>query len=90
VFLGDNTRLDETQKRRVLEKIREKGFACENCDSTDFEVGDSLYLGFLFLSEDHDNHMVALTCKNPDCGAPRTGIRLHEAEFIKEPSTDVH
>ena len=60
------------------------------CGWTDFEVGDSLYLGFLFLSEDHDNHMVALTCKNPDCGAPRTGIRLHEADFIKEPSTDVH
>jgi hypothetical protein len=90
LFLGDNTRLDEIQKRRVLEKVRERGFACENCGWTDFEVGDSLYLGFLFLSEDHDNHMVALTCKNPDCGAPRTGIRLHEADFIKEPSTDVH
>ena len=90
MFLGDNTRLDEIQKRRVLEKVRERGFACENCGSTDFEVGDSLYLGFLFLSEDHDNHMVALTCKNPDCGVPRTGIRLHEADFIKEPSTDVH
>jgi hypothetical protein len=89
VFLGDNTRLDETQKRRVLEKIREKGFTCENCGSDDFEVGDSLYLGFLFLSEDYDDHMVALTCKNPDCGAPRTGIRMREADFLKEPTKDV-
>jgi hypothetical protein len=89
MFLGDNTRLDETQKRRVLDEICESDFACESCGSTDFEVGDSLYLGFLFLSEDLDNHMVALTCKNPDCAAPRTGIRLHEAVFLKEPSTDV-
>ena len=88
--LGDNTRLDENQKQRVLEKVLEKGFACGSCGSTDFEVGDSLYLGFLFLSEDYDDHMVALTCKNPDCGRPRTGIRLHEADFIKEPSRDVH
>ena len=88
MFLGDNTRLDETQKQRVLEKVRERDFTCGSCGSTDFEVGDSLYLGFLFLSEDHDDHMVALTCKGPDCGAPRTGIRLHEADFLKEPSRD--
>jgi len=87
-LLGDNTPLDEAQKRGVLEKVRERGFTCENCGSTDFEVGDSLYLGFLFLSEDLDNHMVALTCKNLGCGAPRTGIKLCEADFIKEPSRD--
>ena len=89
VFLGDNTRLDETQRRRVLERIWGRGLTCESCGSSDFEVGDSLYLGFLFLSEDHDSHMVALTCKNPDCEAPRTGIRLHEADFLKEPPRDV-
>ena len=89
MFLGDNTRLDDTQKRRVLEKVRERGFACENCGSTDFEVGDSLYLGFLFLSEDLDDYMVALICSNPDCGEPRTGIRMHEADFLKEPTRDV-
>ena len=88
MLLGDNTRLGETQKLRVLEKVRERRFTCKNCGSTDFEVGDSLYLGFLFLSEDHDNYMVALTCENPDCGAPRTGIRLHEADFLKGPSRD--
>ncbi len=80
--LGDNNRLDENQKRRVMEKARERGVTCGNCGSDDFEVGDSLYLGFLFLSEDRDNHMVALTCKNLDCGNPRAGIRLHEAEFL--------
>jgi hypothetical protein len=89
VFLGDNARLDEIQKRRVLEKVQERGFRCGSCGSGDFEVGDSLYLGFLFLSEDHDSHMVALACKNPDCGEPRTGIRLHEADFLKEPTSDV-
>jgi hypothetical protein len=88
VFLGDNARLNDTQKRRVLEKVRERGLTCKNCDSTDFEVGDSLYLGFLFLSEDLDDHMVALTCVNPDCGEPRTGIRLHQADFLKEPTRD--
>lgn len=87
--LGENSRLNEAQKRRVLGKVREQGFACNGCGSADFEVGDSLYLGFLFLSEDRDSHMVGLTCKNPDCVAPRTGIRLHEADFLKEPSRDV-
>ena len=89
MFLGDNKRLDETQKSRVLDRIQGRGFACPTCGSTTFEVGDSLYLGFLFLSEDHDDHMVALTCKNPGCGSPRTGIRLHEADFLKEPTRDV-
>jgi hypothetical protein len=35
----------------------------------------AVYLGFLLLSEDHDSHIVALTCKNQNCGASRTGIR---------------
>ena len=89
MFLGDNHHLDESQKSRVLDRIRERGFSCPTCGSTAFEVGGSLYMGFLFLSEDHDNHMVALTCKNRDCGSPRTGIRLREADFLKEPTRDV-
>ena len=88
MFLGDNKRLDKTQKSRVLDRIQGRGFACPTCGSTAFEVGDSLYLGFLFLSEDQDDHMVALTCQNPDCRSPRTGIRLHEADFLKEPTRD--
>jgi hypothetical protein len=87
--LGENNRLNEAQRARVLDMIQERGFTCHSCGSADFEVGNSLYLGFLFLSEDRDSHMVALTCKNPDCVAPRTGIRLHEADFLKEPSRDV-
>ena len=89
MFLGDNTKLNDAQKRTVLDRVQGRGFACPACGSTAFEVGDSLYLGFLFLSEDLDDHMVALTCKNPDCGTPRTGIRLHEADFLKEPTRDV-
>lgn len=78
----DNQTLDEAQKSRVLEKVGERNFTCGSCGSEDFEVGDALYLGFLFLSEDHDDYMVALTCKEPDCEAPRTGIKLHGAEFL--------
>jgi hypothetical protein len=84
----DTRRLDSNEKRRVLERVDERGFRCGSCGSEDFEVGDALYLGFLFLSEDHDNHMVALTCKEPDCVNPRTGIKLHTAEFLKEPTED--
>ncbi len=80
--LEENKPLDESEKRRVMEKAGERSFACGSCGSEDFVVGDALYLGFLFLSEDSGNYMVALTCKNPDCGAPRTGIKLHESEFL--------
>jgi hypothetical protein len=89
MFLGDNNRLEDTQKSRVLDRVQGRGFTCPTCGSTAFEVGDSLYLGFLFLSEDLDNYMVALTCQNPDCGSPRTGIRLREADFLKVPTRDV-
>ena len=87
-MIGENRALDEDQKRRVLEKVRERGFTCASCGSGDFEAGEALYLGFLFLSEDEDAYMVALTCENPGCEAPRTGIRLHEADFLKEPARD--
>ena len=83
MFLGDNTRLDEAQRRAVLERVEERGFACESCGSGDFEVGDALFLGFLFLSEERDEYMVALTCTNPDCRTPMTGIRLREREFLR-------
>lgn len=32
-------------------------------------------------------HMVALTCEVPNCEAPRTGIRLHQSEFLWEEET---
>ena len=75
--------LTEGQKRRVLGKIEERDLTCGSCGSEDFEVGEALYVGFLFLSEDHDNYVVALTCKNPDCRNPRTGIKLRGAEFLR-------
>ncbi len=82
MILDDNRVLTEEQKRRVLRKTEEKGAVCGDCGSRDFEVGEALYLGFLFLSERQDAYMVALTCKEPGCESPRTGIRLHELDFL--------
>ena len=45
-------------------------------------VGEAMEMGFLFLDKEHGAYMVALTCENPDCDAPRTGIRLHGSEFL--------
>ena len=66
---------------RVAELVAAKGGHCENCDGADFDVGHALYLGYLFLDEDLDAYMVALTCRNPDCGR-HTGITLRESEFL--------
>lgn len=80
----ENKELNESQKQRVIEKVRERGFACRSCHSEDFEVGEALYLGFLFLDEPLDNYMVALTCKESDCDSPRTGIKLPGSAFLGE------
>jgi hypothetical protein len=66
---------------RVLAQVAAKGGHCESCGGTDFEVGHALYLGYLFLDEDNDAYMVALTCRNPDCGR-HTGIKLREKDFL--------
>lgn len=66
---------------RVAELVAAKGGHCERCGGTGFDVGHALYLGFLFLDEDIDAYLVALTCRDPDCGR-RTGIRLREKEFL--------
>lgn len=84
MIIDDNRELTGEQKRRVLVKTGERGVTCGSCGSGDFEVGEALYLGFLFLSEAQDAYMVALTCKNPGCESPRTGIRLHELDFLWE------
>lgn len=47
----ENKALNENQKRRVLEKVKEQGFTCGSCGSDDFEVGKALYLGFLLLDK---------------------------------------
>lgn len=72
---------------RVLAHVAAKGGNCESCGQTDFEVGHALYLGFLFLDEDIDAYMVALTCGNPECGQ-HTGIRLREKDFLSRGETD--
>ena len=48
MIIDENRKLDENQKRRVREVARERGFACGSCGAGDFEVGEALYLGFLF------------------------------------------
>jgi hypothetical protein len=82
MIIPENTQLTEAQKRRVLEKVGERNFACDSCGSGDVAVGEALEMGFLFLDERHETYMVALTCENPDCKSPRTGIRLHRYDFL--------
>lgn len=74
--------LDSVAQHRVLEQVTAKGGQCEACGATDFAVGDALYLGYLFLNEDADAYMIALTCRNPDCAKPRTAIRLSDKDFL--------
>jgi hypothetical protein len=76
------TALTEEQQDRVLGQVRRRHGTCRHCGSDGFVVGAALYLGFLFLSEDSDAYMVALTCTNPTCPAPHTGIRLPGSQFL--------
>lgn len=78
------TALYPAARERVSAQIAAKGGHCECCGAQDFDVGDALYLGFLFLDEDSDAYMVALTCRNPDCAKPRTGIVLSEKDFLSD------
>ena len=82
MIIRENTELTEYQRRRVLERVEERNFTCANCGSGEFEVGEALGMGFLFLDEEPGTYMVALTCENPGCGSPRTGIRLHRSAFL--------
>ncbi|MCV7258072.1 hypothetical protein [Mycobacterium shimoidei] len=74
--------LTPAERDAVTEQLTAKGGYCDACGATEFDVGDALYLGFLFLDEDDDAYMIALTCRNPDCPKPRTGIRLQEKDFL--------
>ncbi|GBE65872.1 hypothetical protein MFM001_23340 [Mycobacterium sp. MFM001] len=80
-------RLEPVECDKVLAQLNAKGGHCEACGATEFDVGDALYLGFLFLDEDDDAYMVALTCRNPDCPKPRTGIKLREKDFLNRDAT---
>jgi hypothetical protein len=82
VIIRENTELTGPQKRRVLDKVKERSFTCGSFGSGDFEVGEALEMGFLFFDEEHGMYMVALTCENQDCESSRTGIRLHRLEFL--------
>lgn len=84
MIINENKELNEKQKQRVLEKVGERGVTCGSCGSNDFEVGEALYLGFLFLDEEHGMYLVALTCEESRCDTPRTGIKLHESEFLHD------
>ncbi|MDD4867208.1 MAG: hypothetical protein PHQ28_08865 [Mycobacterium sp.] len=72
----------------MLDQIAATGGRCETCGATDFAVGDTMIMGFLFLDEDADAYMVALTCRNPDCPKPRSGIRLRGKDFLSEQQRD--
>jgi hypothetical protein len=74
--------LQPDARQRVVQQIAAKGGHCGSCGATNFEVGHALYLGFLFLDEDDDAYMVALSCGNPDCAGPRTAIVLAEKAFL--------
>ena len=69
-------------RQRVLQQVTAKGGHCESCGATDFDVGACpLPRLSLFLDEDDDAYMVALTCRNPDCAGPRTAIVLRRRTF---------
>ncbi|HYY02229.1 MAG TPA: hypothetical protein VE908_22190 [Mycobacterium sp.] len=74
--------LHPADRGRVLMQVAAKGGRCEACGATDFNVGHALYLGYLFLDENDDDYLVALTCRNPECGQPRTAITLREKDFF--------
>ena len=76
------TVLSAEQKHRVAKQLRRHRITCTSCGSEDLDIGDGLYLGFLFLHEEQDSYLIALTCNNPDCLAPRTGVRMHESQFL--------
>lgn len=76
--------LEASERDRVLEQVNTKAGYCEGCGGTEFTVGRALYLGFLFLDEDSDAYMVALTCQNPSCPKPHTGITLRDKAFLSQ------
>lgn len=76
--------LDPQACERVQEQIAAKGGHCEACGATDFAVGHAMIMGFLFLDEDADAYMVALTCRNSECPKPRSGIKLCGKDFLSD------
>ncbi|MFD0899329.1 hypothetical protein [Actinomadura sediminis] len=77
------TALTGEQRDRVAKHLRRHRTRCAGCGSTDFDIGDALYLGFLFRSERQDAYLVGLTCAAPACPAPRTGVRLRKTDLFR-------
>ncbi len=75
--------LDRAERDGVLQHVAAKGGRCEGCGGNNFEVGRALFLGYLFLDEDDDAYLVALSCCNRECPTPRTAIRLAERDFLR-------
>lgn len=78
----DITVLGERQRERVRAGLRRSRLRCPSCGTRKLDVGNALFLGFLFRSEDQDAYVVAVTCKNPTCPAPRSGIRLRGSDLL--------
>ncbi len=76
-------------RQRVLQQLNAKGGHCESCGAADFDVGDALYLGFLFLDENDDAYLVALTCRSPNCAQPRTAIKLRDKDFLDQAESPI-
>lgn len=64
------------ETRNRIRNVAAQRIRCGSCGGTDFEIGDALYLGFLFLDEDDDAYLVALTCNGQQCSQPHTGITV--------------
>lgn len=75
------TELTPEERWHVAAWVRSNRVHCPRCGQRTFEVGDALYLGFLFVNAELDEWVVALTCTNPACPAPRTGVKLREHDF---------
>ena len=75
------TALRPRERRAVAAWVKSHRVHCPRCHSRSFDVGDALYLGFLFVNAELDEWVVALTCRNPHCPAPRTGVKLREQDF---------
>jgi hypothetical protein len=80
----ENRALTDSERRRVQRRVTTMRSTCQGCGGTEFEVGDALYLGFLFLDEESDAFMVALSCRNPRCPVPHTGVRLRRRHFLDD------
>lgn len=82
----ENIALTAQEQACVMERVAATGSVCHWCAGVDFRVGDALPLGFLFLDEQPGTFMAALTCTNPSCPSPHTGITLHERHFRSTPT----